>query len=150
MLNIQMHFSDGTRSGWMFNVADSETNNGWGGDGSTQSHDSEVQGVTSSIAVYGDDQCPDGSIRHVRSYANSLNHSVSMANLWIRNNYLKITNDHGMLHSECHKCLFAPNGQPDDEGQENEDIYIGANRVVDGAYRAGVGLCSIKLRWLNH
>jgi hypothetical protein len=71
-------------------------------------------------------------------------------NLWIRNNYLKITNDHGMLHSECHKCLFALNGQPDDEGQENEDIYIGANRVVDGAYRAGVGLCSIKLRWVNH
>ena len=72
-----------------------------------------------------------------------------MANFWIKNKYLRVTNDFGLFDSACNNCLFALNGQADAEGVENEDIYIGANRVVSSTARTGVGLCFMKLRWVS-
>jgi hypothetical protein len=42
--------------------------------------------------------------------------------------------------------LFQLSGQADPEGHEtNYDLYLGMNRVVDGAYRSGSGLCKVSI-----
>ncbi|XP_060561216.1 uncharacterized protein LOC132720986 [Ruditapes philippinarum] len=142
-----MYLSNGERSGFMFNIGDSQTNDGNKGDYRTQSYDAEVQGTSRDLAVYGNDHCPNAQDMHY----NALEYPVSLANFWIRNKYLKISNDYGFLLSNCSEYLFGLNGQYVAQGQENEDIYIGANRVIFTGfnYRTGVGLCSMKLRWVS-
>ncbi|XP_045157266.1 uncharacterized protein LOC123523681 [Mercenaria mercenaria] len=151
MLKVQMYLSNGERSGTMFNIGDSRTNNGFAGDSGTQTFDAEIQGLsqtTKNIHVYGHDNCNSALLYN---HIGALDYPVSVVNFWIKNQYLKVSNDYdGLIQSTCDSCLFALQGQTDAEGPENEDIYIGANRVVlGGNNRTGVGLCYMKLRWVN-
>ena len=73
-------------------------------------------------------------------------------NAWVKNKYIKLSNDNGLLFANCSSCLFGLEGQNDVEGSENEDIYIAANRVIaesSAGSRNGYGLCYMKLRWVT-
>jgi hypothetical protein len=85
------------------------------------------------------------------SHPDTLELPASLVNVWVRNSYVKMSNDDGFVFSNCSSCLFGLGGQIDDEGPENEDIFIAANRVINTppGDRVGNGLCFMKLRWVS-
>ncbi|XP_060573900.1 uncharacterized protein LOC132731698 [Ruditapes philippinarum] len=147
MLKIQLYLSNSERYNHMFNIGDSHSNNGHGGDSGHQSYDSEIHGRYPHIGVYGNDHCFGLSSIHLYT----LFKPASLINVWVSNGFVKMSSDNGLLFSNCSSCLFGLNGQLDAEGIENEDIFISANRVINTYIggRVGYGICFMKLRWVS-
>ncbi|XP_045201952.2 uncharacterized protein DDB_G0283357-like [Mercenaria mercenaria] len=147
MLKIELKLSNGKRNGWLFNVGDSDSNNGYRGDSDDQMNDAETQALFPNITVYPSDKCPTiNSLMHI---VNAVGHHVETVTLYISNEHIKITNDDGLNFKLCHKCLYALNGQPDSGPNRgpNERICIGLNRVVKDLSRTGYGICSATFSW---
>jgi len=48
----------------------------------------------------------------------------------------------------CDECLYALNGQPDNQYiGPDMNIYAVLNRVISGSYRSGYGVCSATFLW---
>ncbi|XP_046341934.2 uncharacterized protein LOC124122831 [Haliotis rufescens] len=142
---IDMWFSN--PSGWVFNIGDSPTNNGYGGDSGTTSRDAEIQGTGSTFRIYGNDMnSPKGGILLTRPNIIYNRLSVIIADgLVIWNNWGAEFNY--FLNTNL---LFALNGQSDSEGgSPNYDIYFGINRSIGSGGRAGKGLCFAYVKWLS-
>ncbi|XP_046585035.1 uncharacterized protein LOC124292007 [Haliotis rubra] len=142
---IDMWFNN--PSGWVFNIGDSPTNNGYGGDGATTSRDAEIQGTSSTFRIYGNDQnSPAGGILLTRSNIITNRLSVIIADgLVIWNNWGSEFNYY--LNTNL---LYALNGQSDSEGgSPNYDIYFGINRSIGSGGRVGTGLCHAYVTWLS-
>lgn len=145
MLRIDLSLSPGSRSGWLFNLGDSSTNDGYGGDGNTQQRDAEGQGRFPNIEFYKNDVCSSGILQ---TFANAISSGVNHVTLYVSNQHIRVTNDQGLDAKICSECLYALNGQSDAQGI-NEDLFLGLNRVVTGRTdRNGVGVCSVKMSWL--
>ncbi len=130
----------GTPTNWTVNIGDSQSNNGWAGDGGTQSNDAEMQIKGNSLAVYGNDYTPPANttdgVRHLQS-VNNFVEAGDTAVFEVRNASLKwLSPSMGGLNSSD---LYALNGQADAEGPVNYDIYAGFNRVIGTKYRNGSG-----------
>ncbi|XP_060600091.1 uncharacterized protein DDB_G0283357-like [Ruditapes philippinarum] len=147
MLKIELRLSNARRSGWLFNVGDSESNNGYRGDDNEQMNDAETQGLFPNITVYPSDNCP--SINSLMHIVHALADNVDTVTLYISNEHIRITNSEGLDFKLCHSCLYALNGQPDEgpNGVPNETICIGLNRVVKDITRSGYGVCSATFSW---
>ncbi|KAH3878081.1 hypothetical protein DPMN_001963 [Dreissena polymorpha] len=151
MLRVDLDLSPNSRSGFLFNIGDSVSNDGFSGDGNTQTNDAEVEAVYPSVHVRASDNCPDVPNKLLDTYTDAVRlGSVNRTTLFISNEHVRITNNNGLNQILCHKCLFALNGQTDlGSGGVNEDIYIALNRVITGrSDRNGVGVCSAKLSWV--
>ncbi|KAH3701672.1 uncharacterized protein LOC127861128 [Dreissena polymorpha] len=149
MLRIDLDLSSGSRSGFMFNIGDSVSNDGYRGDYNDQFHDSEIDSIPPNVYVRPSDVCPNQPL--LATYTDAVKSgSVSRVTLFISNGHVRITNSNGLNQKLCDQCLFALNGQADPSyGGANEDIYIALNRVITGrSDRYGVGVCSAKLSWV--
>ncbi|KAH3872827.1 uncharacterized protein LOC127870430 [Dreissena polymorpha] len=148
MLRVDLELSAQNRSGWLFNIGDSVSNNGYSGDSDHQTNDAEIDAIHPNVYVRPSDLCPDPP-RLLATYTNAVQlGSVNRVTLFISNEHVRITNDRGLNQILCHKCLFALNGQSDpSSGGVNQDIYIALNRVISGG-RIGVGVCSARLSWV--
>ncbi|KAH3736192.1 uncharacterized protein LOC127851674 [Dreissena polymorpha] len=150
MLRVDLELSPTNRSYFMFDIGDSVSNDGYGGDYSDQTNDAEIDAVFPNVYVRPSDHCPDPP-RLLATYTDAVKlGSVNRITLFISNEHIRITNDQGLNQILCHKCLFALNGQPDPSvGGVNQDIYIALNRVIaDRADRYGFGVCSARLSWV--
>lgn len=129
---------------WTFNIGDSETNNGYAGDGGSQAHDAEMHNINDNIYFYGSD----------KSYG------LSWGQIFLRSGVVKTDNltinvqdelgtvFNGAFYAYINTMkMFALNSQPDFEGPVNNDIYFGINRVVSGDYRSGSGLCGFQVKF---
>lgn len=145
MLRIDLKLSPGTRSKFLFNVGDSRTNNGYSGDRSTQENDSEGEGLFPHVQVYGSDKCQS---RRFGRFTNAISSAVSSVTIYVGPQYFRVLNDQGFDEYVCDSCIFALSGQSDNQGSVNEDVYVALNRVVDGTYRNGIGVCSATLSWV--
>lgn len=141
MLRIDMFLGE-DRKGYMFNVGDSQSNNGWGGDSGHTKHDAEIFGYYPTIRGYKSDFCKSEK----STWANTLlKPGVRRVTIFAANNYARITNDNGFEVKGCHKCAFALNGQdPDDRANT---LYMAFNRVIAASNRRGVGVCTVRIRW---
>ncbi|XP_076460508.1 uncharacterized protein LOC143293495 [Babylonia areolata] len=136
--------------GWVFNLGDSAANNGFSGDGYVQENDCEAQGHGTKFAVYASDKHPDGREKLLRLDEDFLADSVSNVTLVVSDESLRWDNHHGNAGSlEQHPSLFALSGQSDEQGSVNYDVFLGVNRVIDGHYRSGTGLCRMSAEWVN-
>lgn len=125
--------------GWVLNVADSISCNGYGGDGGTQSNDAEVQIVGRDLSVWGNDRLigkPTHKLGDLRDFASGT------VVLEIANESVK-AGEKAWTGPE----LFALAGQKDQEGPVNHLIYAGFNTVVSGG-RTGTGLTKVKVELL--
>ncbi|MCI3325470.1 hypothetical protein MQA28_25995 [Escherichia coli] len=129
-------------SDFAFHIGDSQTNNGYGGDASSQSNDAEIHAVGKAIYFYGRDKAYAESYGLIYSRANFLVNTVTMN---ISNGLITAENGAGFIYIDSDK-MFALNGQSDFEGPVNYDLYFGFNRVVTGG-RYGSGLCSASITW---
>ncbi|XP_061171999.1 uncharacterized protein LOC133181529 [Saccostrea echinata] len=141
MLRIDMYLGK-ERGGYMFNVGDSPSNDGWGGDGSDTKHDAELMGLYSHIWEFKSDYCKTEKTEWKNTL---LAPNVSKVTIFVANNYVRILNDQGFEVKGCHKCLFALNGQ-DPEDRANT-LYMAFNNMIRGTHRRGYGVCRVSIRW---
>jgi hypothetical protein len=124
-------------TGWLLNIGDSSTNNGYGGDSRTQSNDAELQIINGMMSVYCNDY---GSSRLLFSEPNCAPANGKIR-IEISNNKVTYYNyQTNISKTWTSPYLFALNGQSDKEGAPNYKLYTGINRVVDGDYRFGSGI----------
>ena len=62
------------------------------------------------------------------------------------NEFTSWNNNNGVSGSLTSPYLFALNGQADNDGPINYDVFAAFNRVVDGNYRNGEGLSAVTIR----
>lgn len=123
--------------GWMVNIGDSKTNNGYAGDGSTQSNDAELQVYNRCYRLYASDYGKSALLKNVSNF------TPATGNKWMRfyvaNGY---TSYYSSTTSGSHSSsnIFALNGQADGEGKTNFTMYAGFNRVVANTSRVGKGI----------
>lgn len=150
MLQVDLYLHP-QRNNYLFNIGDSKTNNGYGGDSGTNSNDAEIQGYDKSIGVYKSDKCkqpkPRPPLSHL--YSQAIGTGVDQVRLYISNEFVRIQNNKGFDRQVCSDCLFALNGQPDKEAKStNYDIYVALNRVIANTSRRGYGTCLAKIKWV--
>lgn len=141
---IEIHFAEKIE-GHMLNIGDSVTNNGFGGDGATQSRDSEAQVVNGDLTVFGDDTVPPEKEKVLASVKEFVRPG-SQITLEIADNFFSWHNNDGANGSITSEHLFCLSGQEDKEGKVNYDIFIGLNQVVAGNYRSGKGVKKVLIK----
>lgn len=140
----------GARSGWMINIGDSLSNNGWGGDGGHTSNAAEVQIMNDSWTVYSNilpgygDAAIDGHLM-LYSQANTIASAGNKFTIEISDERVGWNNHAGIQGELNSKYLFTLNGQATTYGPVNYDIYAAFNRTVYAASRSGSGIRKIKL-----
>lgn len=134
--------------GHTLNIGDSISNNGFGGDGADQTHDSEAQIVGNDMTIFGDDMVPEGE-KKVLGKCEGLAGPGVLVTFDIENNSLAWRNDRGADGLIQSPYLFCLDGQEDKEGPVNYDIYVGLNQVVAGSYRSGTGVKRVRIK-LTH
>lgn len=133
--------------GFTFNLGDSDTNNGWAGDGATQYNDAEVHSVDNTLQFYGRDIRPGlshGKI-HIEGDFVGVQPNTKLY-LDVKDETVRVSNGQNFIHVQSN-WFFQLSGQPDPQGIEY-DLYLGLNRVIDGNYRSGVGLCHVTIQFL--
>nr|KAG5685999.1 hypothetical protein BaRGS_028332 [Batillaria attramentaria] len=126
---IFMRFSNSTD--WSFNVGDSSTNNGWGGDAATQDSDAEVHSRSRTILFYGKG-IPGSWYGHLYSEHDFIDDAVTLN---VADELAVANNGNDLLYFNTYKT-FALNGQADSEGPVNYDVYLGMNRVIASSSRS--------------
>ncbi|KAK3101281.1 hypothetical protein FSP39_002371 [Pinctada imbricata] len=155
LLRIELEIAK-ERAGYLINIGDSATNNGWvgfnsispRGDASTQTNDAEIMGYNNNILVYYSDYCMYQKEVLKNSLANA-----NRAILWVGNEYARIqtkTSAGRVLYDQEYSkhCLFALNMQRDQCSRcRNLDVYVALNNMISGTYRAGYGICKAHFSW---
>jgi len=130
---------DSNPTGWLVNIGDSSTNNGYGGDSSTQSNDSELQIVNGTLSIYLSD-VGGGTLLVSEPNAAPANGRIKLE---ISNNKVYYYNyTTGVSRTWTSSYIFALNGQSDSEGPVNYTLYAGINRVVGSTSRVGSGVAT--------
>ncbi|KAK7100076.1 uncharacterized protein [Littorina saxatilis] len=141
----EITFSLGKSKGYTFDIGDSHTNDGYGGDLGTQSNDAEVHSHDTALLFFGRDKAEGGHYGVLDSYYG-----------FIRRGDVKITVEDSLVTAESgakiiyfhSEQLFQLKGQADAEGPVNYDVYIGLNRVIDTDSLNGTGLCAVEVNWV--
>jgi hypothetical protein len=146
---------DGNPLGISVNIGDSATNNGHDGDAGTQSNDAEMQiGVSPSafpmnhpeqndLSIYGNDyHIPQQNDYRLFSKPDLVSNGTKIA-LTVGNEYLGWDNGSQTGHLSS-PYLYALDGQPDDEGPVNYDIYAAFNRSISSS-RPGSGVSKVTI-----
>jgi len=129
-------------SDWTVHIGDSSTNNGYGGDGGTQSNDAEMQVYGTTMAVYGKDGTPVQPLAQVPGIVEQGTRLI----LDVSNEQLRWHNYDGEADTLVSSLLYALDGQGDSEGPVNYDVYAGFNRTVGSYWRDGSGVTKVKIR----
>jgi hypothetical protein len=125
--------------GFTANIGDSSTNDGGGGDSSTQSNDAEAMLQNQTLSVFGRDGTPTYPLQTVPN-AGLTAGSVATFEVLDR----RFCWNFGTYTCKTSEWLYALNGQPDTEGPVGYDIYAAFNRVITGrADRNGTGVSSV-------
>ncbi|KAK3103550.1 hypothetical protein FSP39_020101 [Pinctada imbricata] len=147
LLKIELDINP-VHGGFMFNIGDSATNDGYGGDANTQRNDAEIMGLGQHTRVYYSDNCPGQK----EEFLNSLN-TARKVTMWVGNEFTRVqtkdaTGSVQLDEQFCNKCLFALNMQPDQcPTCRNLDVYVALNNMIRGTHRRGFGVCKAKLSW---
>jgi len=133
-------------TGMSVNIGDSRTNNGFGGDGATQSNDAEINigasplgGNIRDLYIFGKDGTPtSGGL--LSQIPNFVGNAGLVANLTVRDQFFAWNDNQGSAGSLLSPYLYALNGQPDGEGPVNYNIYASFNESISGISRPGTGV----------
>ncbi|MGE0494542.1 MAG: hypothetical protein AB7S38_35360 [Vulcanimicrobiota bacterium] len=142
---FRVEYGQGELQAWTVNIGDSVSNNGYGGDGATQSRDCELQVAGDTLAIYGSDAMggQERLLKKVVGFA----HSGQTVDFVVANEYLSWTNSRG-TDSMNSPYLFALAGQSDQEGEPNHTIYAAFNRTISDDSRSGSGATAVTVELL--
>jgi hypothetical protein len=137
---------DKTPSGWTVNLGDSQSNNGYGGDASTQSRDAEMQIVNKNMAVFGNDYNTPAGGELIQGKVPDFANKSSRVELEVSNEQLTWDNKSGLKNTLNSPYLYALKNQSDATGTLNSEIYAGFNRVISGpGNRIGSGASKVTI-----
>ena len=141
---FEVAFGRGAPEGWSVHIGDSRTNNGWGGDAGTQTHDSEIQLKDDVLSVW----CSDLGLKNqsphkMESVASFLEGGDRMV-VEVANEFCSWESQRwrGSLDSAY---LFALAGQKEHEGTENHDVFAAFNRTIGSPARQGSGVTAVRI-----
>jgi hypothetical protein len=135
-----------TPSGWTVNIGDSASNDGYGGDGGTQSNDAEMQIANGNMAVFGNDYNTPPGAQIASGNVPKLVSKGSRIELEISNKHLAWNNHKGLQNSLNSPYLYAIASQADATGLVNSSIYASFNRVISGrSDRLGSGVRKVTI-----
>lgn len=147
-------------SGWTFHVADSFTNNGFGGDAATQENDSEAQVLGKTLTVYANQKGSSNPIYQVvfpTLGGGNVCYKISDQFIgWKRGVWYGSSSTLTSPPNQSELELFAFLNQTDIEdpsGFADNFVWICGNRVMDGGSpgaggRVGSGLSKMRIRAL--
>jgi hypothetical protein len=139
-------------TGWILNIGNSPSNNGYGGDGGDFANDSELQIFNGQISVYGDDysignpQVP----RPMQTVDGFISGAGDIIRVEVTDQQLSVENSRtGRTLSIPSSYLFRLGGI-DKEASRNDYIYYAAfNRTIGDATRTGSGVVKVTFHWRN-
>lgn len=152
-LYLELEFN-GPSLNWSFNLGDSNTNNGWGGDSMTAVNDAEIQILNGNLDVFGSDlldhypEYPPKQ-RFMKSWKNVVGNNGGLVKVIVADGQVTYIDPSGAKDTYKHPALFALAGQEDAEAGVNYDLYLGINRVVLNSGRGGSGLSAVRLSYLE-
>ena len=143
LLRFDMYFNSPT--GWNFNIGDSSTNNGFGGDASSTHDEAEVHNLANDdFLVYRNNLRGCNAALHAQ-LSSAMTNFVTVT---IEDEYIEFDNHQGIKECYRSECLFTLAGQM--VTGANYDIFFGMNRVISGpGSRTGTGLCRVKIKYLD-
>ncbi len=130
---------DGMPTDWTVNIGDSRTNNGFGGDGGTQSNDAEAQILDDTLSVYANDTIGPPEVNRLLVNLPGFASEDSTVNFEVSDQFLEWDNNSDTSGNLNSPFLYALNGQPDSEGPINYDIFAAFNRVIAGGTSPSAG-----------
>lgn len=154
--SLEFTFNDTDLSGWLLNLGDSATNNGWGGDKGTQDHNAELQlfyGLLSlyrsSVGVY-DHNLPQVVLNEPIGLEKLKSGKLTISVVPGGVNYILEDKIGAVIDSQdiTEDYLFSLSGELDKKDESNYDYYLGVNRTISGK-RQGSGVESITINILT-
>ncbi|XP_013079806.2 uncharacterized protein LOC106065512 [Biomphalaria glabrata] len=130
--------------GWVFDLGDSETNNGYAGDAMSQGRDAELQ-LYGSLTGYLSDFGPSGQA------FNTPNPAKTRLTLLVGDEHVVwiADGDATKVNYYSNPGWFALRGQAESEGPINYDLYLATNGVVTmSPGRTGTGLCKVGIKYV--
>jgi hypothetical protein len=131
-------------SSWVMNLGNSPSNNGWNGDGSHFSNDSEMQMYNNTVTVYPNDF---GGGTPVLSIPGAVDALGDLATAIVCDGYFSWESGTA-LADVTDNTIFQIDGNeidPQAGGLNDQVLWFGINRTVGGAYRNGSGVNSVSL-----
>lgn len=137
--------------GFSFDIADSPTVNGWGGDAGTTTKGAEVHGHGKNFYIFTNDF--PGHQRYtinghltVESKPNVIGDHMT---IYISHERVEVTNYRGYQAVYDSRYLFQLSGRRIASPPSTAtDIWLSMNRVIQGTYRSGTGLCWVAISWV--
>jgi hypothetical protein len=124
--------------GYVLDIGDSPTNDGFGGDAGSSSNDAEVQIWDLALTAYADDYVPPAGDLLLTDDAFVPATGCVDRKLTISDGRLETLVPYHVMTSP----YFFRLNHPDKEGKPDAVVYVGLNRVVAGGARTGSGLRS--------
>ncbi len=128
---------------WTVNIGDSQSNNGYGGDGTHQSRDSELQIVAEDLSVWSDDHLnagascatclPAPATKEVLELCHLIDDPDKHLRLEVTDNQLRWNGEPGRCNQDGtlrSQFIYSLNGQQDFSGPVNGDIFAAFNRTI--------------------
>lgn len=138
-------------TGFSFDIADSPTVDGWGGDAGTTEKGAEVHGYNKDLYMFTNDfigrrdYTTDNHLR-VETKPKVISDHITV---YISHERVEVTNYRGYQGVYDSRFLFVLNGQPVGSPPDAKtDIWLSMNRVIHGTYRSGTGLCKVAISWV--
>ncbi|MEM9556596.1 MAG: hypothetical protein AAGC60_20220 [Acidobacteriota bacterium] len=133
-------------SGWTWNVGDSPTNNGFGGDAASTQHDAEAQALNGTLSVYKSDIGGGGLTCQFAGPPNPV--GCITQEFLVRNDYFEFDSNtaSSFPRDVCGGPAlfdFPAYDEADSEdptGLYEDKIYVGLNRTVGSSGRSGSGI----------
>lgn len=144
-LRVRLHFGQEI-GGWSLNIGDSRTNNGYSGDSGTQTNDSELQILNSQLSLWASDRFGPKEGRRLELVEDFVRPGQTVE-LLISDQRVVWSSPQAQGELES-PYLFALNGQMEQEGEINYDLFLGLGRVVAGTSRSGSGITSVEVECL--
>lgn len=145
-------------TGFTFDIGDSPTVNGYGGDSGTTPNTAEVHSKDRVFLIYSNvltghkDYTTNGHLT-VEVKRNVIRGHIT---IYISHERVEITNHRGYQAVYDSKYLFVLDGQPIGSSpvryrrpRIETDIWLSMNRVISGTYRSGTGLCKVAISWVS-
>lgn len=133
-------------TGWTFDLADSPTCNGWGGDAGTYSHAAEAQILDRTYQVYSE-PLGFGTVEMFNKI-DRLPLRNTLVGFLVRDNFVQMNLRGVSVETKTPnlELLFDLNDRPDELGDPNHDLFAAFNGVVSGrADRIGSGALSARI-----
>ncbi|XP_066021920.1 uncharacterized protein [Pocillopora verrucosa] len=138
-------------TGFSFDIAQSPTVNGWGGDAGTTNKCAEVHGLHKTFLIYSNDFTGHEDYNTDAHMTVEVKRKVisDHMTIYISHERVEVTNYRGYQAVYDSRYLFQLSGQLIGRPPSTAtDVWLSMNRVISGTYRSGTGLCKVAISWV--